>query len=75
MMRLRLAAASAKIMMRVNSVRMKMLPLSCRIERQQYQPGGDQRHDDVAGVELKFHRLAAGNSPSGRTTSTIAINR
>jgi len=29
MMRLRLAAASAKMTMRVNSVRMKMLPVRC----------------------------------------------
>ena len=61
--------------MRVNSVRMKMLPVQLRIERQQQQAGADQRRDDVAGVERKRHRLAAGNSPSGRTTSTIAISR
>ena len=46
-----------------------------RIERQQQQAGYDQHDDDSAGVERSVHRLLAGNSPSGRTTSTIAISR
>jgi hypothetical protein len=45
------------------------------IERQQQQPGNHQHRDGVAGVEGSAHRLPAGNSPSGRTTSTIAITR
>ena len=75
MMRLRLAAASAKMTMRVNSVSTKTLPLIDGIERKQQQAGDHQRGDDVAGVERVLHRRLAGNSPSGRTTSTIAINR
>ena len=37
--------------------------------------GDDERHHDAAGVELSRHRLLAGNSPSGRTTSTMAMSR
>jgi hypothetical protein len=45
MMRLRLAAASARMTMRVNSVSRKMLPLSERIERQQRSRKEQQRHE------------------------------
>ncbi|KTT53553.1 hypothetical protein SB7C_12405, partial [Staphylococcus epidermidis] len=37
-----------------------------RIGRQQEQGGAQQRRDRIGGVELGHHRLAAGNSPSGR---------
>ena len=46
-----------------------------RIERQQQQAGDHEHRDDVAGVERSVHRRLAGNSPSGRTTSTMAIRR
>ena len=46
-----------------------------RIERQQHEAGDHQRRCGVRDVERDRHRLLAGNSPSGRTTSTIAINR
>ncbi len=61
--------------MRVNSVSDEDVAAELRIERQQQQPGDQQRRDGVAGVERMLHRRLAGNSPSGRTTSTIAINR
>jgi hypothetical protein len=46
-----------------------------RIQRKQQQPGYRQHRDRSAGVERSGHRLLAGNSPSGRTTSTMAISR
>ncbi|MGY4367276.1 hypothetical protein ACVW1A_003341 [Bradyrhizobium sp. LB1.3] len=45
-----------------------------RIERQQHEARQHQGRDGLAHSEC-LHRRLAGNSPSGRTTSTIAINR
>ncbi len=45
-----------------------------RIERQQHEARQHQGRDGLAHSE-SLHRRLAGNSPSGRTTSTIAINR
>ncbi|MGY4346859.1 hypothetical protein ACVWXM_003326 [Bradyrhizobium sp. GM7.3] len=45
-----------------------------RIERQQHETRQQQDRDDLAHSE-SLHRRLAGNSPSGRTTSTIAISR
>ena len=46
-----------------------------RIERQQHEAGDHQCRGGVRGIERGLHRLLAGNSPSGRSTSTIAISR
>ena len=46
------------------------------IERKQpTRPATTSAATSVAGVERSLHRRLAGNSPSGRTTSTIAITR
>ncbi|MHC2518590.1 hypothetical protein ACVMHW_004472 [Bradyrhizobium diazoefficiens] len=45
-----------------------------RIERQQHEARQHQGRDGLAHRE-SLHRRLAGNSPSGRTTSTIAITR
>ncbi|MGX1151499.1 hypothetical protein AB7M15_007321 [Bradyrhizobium ottawaense] len=45
-----------------------------RIERQQQEARQHQGRDGLAHSE-RLHRRLAGNSPSGRTTSTIAISR
>ena len=61
--------------MRVNRESRKKLPVSLRIERQgdqEDQQGGD---DEIAQAWRPDHLFAAGNRPSGRTTSTTAIMR
>jgi hypothetical protein len=45
------------------------------VDREHQQTDDDQRRHDVSGVERRLHRRLAGNSPSGRTTRTIAITR
>ena len=74
MIRLRLTAAIARMTMRVNSVIMKVLPVTRRIDRQQredHEQAGDER---IARSEPGGHLLDAGNRPSGRNTRIAAIS-
>ena len=43
------------------------------VDRQQHQPGGDEDGEGGAGVQRDFHLPTTGNSPCGRSASTIAI--
>ena len=45
------------------------------IDRQQHQRGQQSEHHQIADRQRPVHLRTAGNSPSGRTTSTIAIRR
>ena len=45
------------------------------IDRQQHQRGQQRDDHDISDVERAAHFRTAGNKPSGRTTSTIAISR